>query len=59
MYWFLQVVLAEPGEGFMQLPLEVVEMAAPDMESPYLSSEYLGGVQPIAQLPSSLLTQTV
>ena len=31
----------------------------PEMERPYLSSEYLGGVQPMAQQPTSLLTQTV
>ena len=59
MYWFLQVVPATPGEGLLQEPLEVVALDEPEMESPYLSSEYLGGVQAMAQLPSSLLTQTV
>ena len=59
MYWFLQVVLADPGEGLVQLPLEVVAVEEPEIERPYLSSEYLGGIQPMAQLPTSLLTQTV
>ena len=58
-YWFLHVVEAEPGWAFLQDPRDVVAVELPEMERPYLSSEYLGGVQPMAQLPTSLLTQTV
>ena len=59
MNWFLHVVEAEPGWEFLQEPRDVVAVELPLIERPYLSSEYLGGVQPIAQLPLSLLTHTV
>ena len=55
----MHVVEAEPGWEFLQDPLDVVAVELPEIERPYLSSEYLGGVQPMAQFPLSLLTHTV
>ena len=33
-YWLVQVVEAEPGLGFLQDPLAVSAMDAPDMDRP-------------------------
>ena len=89
----MQVVEAEPGEGLLQAPRDLVKLAEPVMENlrhtaggqhgtvscvkcqlssvtrichvlsvkcyAYGSSEYLGGVHPMAQFPFSLLTQMV
>ena len=69
---FLQVVEAEPGEGLVQAPRDVVDIEAPVTENlttinleseekfysyAYGSSEYLGGVHPMAHCPFSLLMQ--
>ena len=55
----MHVVEADPGEGFAHEPLDVADEEDPDTDQAYVSSEYFGGVQPMAQMPFSLLTQMV